>query len=254
MIFSLPEPFPGKGASSSAGPLTRLSPLPKVCFTLGFLLLAVSFDRYDWQGCTLFAAVPFLLALAGKVPAAPLLRRSALALPFVLCAAAANLFFDRHPAAFAAGTTLPGGVLSFWVLLTKTLATTGMVLLLAATTTLSGISGALTRLHVPCLLILQLQLLCRYLMLTAEEAQNLANGYFLRNPSRRLLPAGDWGMLCGRLFLRSVERANRVYQAMQCRLFRAGEALPAGETGSRGEWTICLLLFGILCILRGVFS
>ncbi len=254
MSFSLPEFFPGAESSVSHGRLSELSPLVKVCFVLGFLFLTVSFGRYDWKGSTLFACMPFLLAMVGRVSAGKLLRRAVWALPFVVCTGAANLFFDREPTTFAADIMLPGGVISFWVLMAKTLATTGMVLLLAATTSISGISGALVRLHVPCLLILQLQLLCRYLVLTAEEARNLANGYFLRNPGCRLIPVRDWGMLCGRLFLRSVERADAVYRAMQCRLFRAGDPLPAGRAGSGVEWTICLLLFGILCALRWSLS
>ena len=232
----------------------RVSPLPKVCFVLGFLILAVSYGRYDWFGCTVFAGVPFLLALFGRVSPLRLLSRTALALPFVLCAAAANLFFDREPVAVVFVGTLPGGVLSFWVLAAKTLATTGMVLLLAATTSISAISGALARLRVPCILILQIQFLCRYLVLTAEEARKLANGYFLRNPGCRIIPVRDWGMLCGRLFLRSVERADAVYRAMQCRLFHAGKPLEPGEAGSFAEWSICVLLFGVLCLARGGLS
>ena len=254
MNFLLPEFFPGTGCPASRGPLSVLSPLPKVCFVLGFLILSVSFHRYDWLGSTVFAGVPFLLALSNGISPVKLLRGALPALPFVLCAGTANLFFDREAVESAAGLTLPGGLLSFWVLGCKTLAAAGMVLLLAATTTLSGISGALTRLHVPCILILQIQLLCRYLLLTAEEARNLANGYFLRNPRCRLLPVRDWGMLCGRLFLRSVERADAVYQAMQCRLFHAGDALPSGAGGSFGEWGICIFLFAILCGLWGVLS
>lgn len=249
-----PAPFPGLNSPAACGPLSRLSPLPKVCFVLGFLILTVSFGRYEWAGCTIYAGTPFLLARIGGLSPVRLLRRSALALPFVLCAGAANLFFDREPAPFIAGLSLPGGLLSFWVLAAKTLATTGMVLLLAESTSLTGISGALTHLHVPCLLILQIQFLCRYLVLTAEEARTLACGCFLRNPSCRILPVRDWGMLCGRLFLRSVERAEAVYRAMQCRLFRAGEPLPAGETGSAAEWCGCLLLFSLLGFLRGALS
>ena len=53
----------------SGGALARFSPLPKVCFVLGFLVLTVSFDRYDWSGSSLFAVIPFLLAWSGGVSA-----------------------------------------------------------------------------------------------------------------------------------------------------------------------------------------
>ena len=244
------ELLAGWGAPSASGAFSRLAPLPKVCLVLGFLILTVSFGRRAWCGCTLFAVVPYLLARAGGVSPVVLLRRASLALPFVLCAGAANLFIDREPVAVGAGLTLPGGVVSFWVLIAKTLAATGMVLLLAAVTSISGISGALVRLRVPCILILQIQLLCRYLLLTAEEARNLCNACLLRNPGCRIVPVRDWSTLCGRLFLRSVERANAVYRAMQCRLFHAGEPLPPGETGTAGEWCGVGALLLVFVFLR----
>lgn len=251
MIGPLPEFLQCLPAAvAGTGPLHRVSPVPKVVFTLAFLMLTVSFGRYGWRGCLLFAAVPFLLAAAGRLPVRNIFMRTLAALPFVLCAGVANCFFDRAPVEFAAGFRLPGGILSLFVLILKTLATVGLAQVLAASTPLSGIAGALRSLHVPCILILQLQLLFRYLALMMEEARNVMNAYFLRNPSRRTVPLHDWGALVGRLFLRTVERAGAVYRAMQCRLFHAGRPLPAAAKGSPAEWggTVIALLF--LLILR----
>lgn len=254
MTGSLSTLLTGLNTPVSPGRLSGLSPLPKVSFVLVFLVLTVSFGRYDCLGSSCFAPLPFLLAgFNGNSPVI-LLRRAALALPFVLCTGAANLFLDREPVALVAGTVAPGGMISLWVLLAKTLATTGMVLLLAMTTSISGICRALAGMHVPCLLILQLQLLCRYLVLTAREAENLANGYFLRAPGSRLIPVREWGMLFGRLFLRSVERSEAIYRAMQCRLFRADETLRTGESGTSAEWVITLLFLAVLIFLRVALS
>ena len=184
--------------TAASSPFCRIAPLPKVCFVLGFLLLTVSFGHYSLAGAVLFALTPFLLAVRGGVPAGTLFCRALTALPFVLCAGIANLFFDR----------------------------------------------------LPCLLILVLQLLYRYLFLLAEEAVNLRNAYFLRNPGCRVIPVREWGVLTGRLFIKSVERADAVYAAMQCRLFRAGAPLRAGRQGSWNEWAGFVLLFGVFCFLR----
>lgn len=235
--------------TAASSPFCRIAPLPKVCFVLGFLLLTVSFGHYALAGTVLFALTPFLLAAAGRIPVGVLFCRALAALPFVLCAGIANLFFDRLPVSFY-GLTVPGGLLSLLVLTAKTLASVGMVLLLAATTSMQDIAGSLTRLHVPCLLILVLQLLYRYLFLLAEEAVNMRNAYFLRNPDCRVIPVREWGTLTGRLFIRSVERADSVYAAMQCRLFRAGAPLRSGRQGSWNEWTGFALLFGVFCFLR----
>lgn len=250
MSVSFQKSLSGLNSAPPGSALHRVSPLPKVCFTLGFLILTVSFERYDWGGCALFALLPFLLARIGRLSVPGLFLRTLVALPFVLCAGVANLFFDRNQIEVIGDFTLSGGTVSLFVLIAKTLATVGIVLTLSASTSIQEISGALVRLHVPCILVLQLQLLFRYLLLVAEEARNLANGYFLRNPACRIIPVHDWGMLAGRLFLRSVERANAVYRAMQCRLFHAGNPLLAAANGSPAEWSVTGILFGALCYLR----
>ena len=230
--------------------LRRISPLVKVCFTLGFLLLTVSLQRYDWRGCTVFALCPFLFAIIGKIRVGGLFRMTLGAFPFVLCAGISNLFFDRTPVAVWNTWTLNGGVIALIVLLGKTLATVGMVMTLSAATPMQEISGVLVRLHVPCLLVLQVQFLFRYLFLLLEEARNVGNAYFLRNPAVRAVPLKDWGTLVGRLFLRSVERANCIYKAMQCRLFHAGNPLPNASKGSWQEWSAGALIFGGLILVR----
>ncbi len=227
-----------------------VSPLPKVCMTLSFLVFAVSLDRHDLIGGAVFAAVPLLLALAGGVGVVRMLRRAAAALPFVLCAGAADVFFDRAPVTCAGVVTVSGGVCSLLVLVAKTLATTEMVLLLAASSTLTDISGALVRLRVPCILVLQMQLLLRYMVLTAAEARGMANAYRLRNAGCGFIPMRDWGMLCGCLFLRSVGRADAVYKSMQCRLFHAGRPLTAAADGTFGEWCSAAVWFVLLLVLR----
>lgn len=238
------------GLGVGGGWLSRVSPLPKVSLVIWFLVLTVSFGRYAWAGCVVFAALPLALAASGRLGVWRLFRRSCLSLPLVLCAGLANVWYDRAAVAVSCGVSVPGGVVSLVALCAKALATTGMVLVLSGTTTLSDISGALVRLRVPCLLVLQIQLLCRYLLLTAVEARNLANAYLLRSPGRRSIPVGDWGMLCGRLFLRSVGRANAVYRSMQCRLFRADRPLAASARGTLGEWLVCVALGLALGALR----
>ncbi len=254
MSVSFRKTLSGLNATPPTSALRRVSPLPKVCFTLGFLILAVSFDRYAWVGCALFALVPFLIAWLGGLSVPAIFRRALVAFPFVLCAGVANLFFDRTPIKVAGGFSLSGGAVSLFVLIAKTLATVGIVLVLSATTSIQEISGACVRLRVPCILVLQIQLLFRYLLLVAEEARDLADAYFLRNPACRIVPVRDWGMLAGRLFLRSVARGNAVYRAMQCRLFNAGRPLAKSARGSFGEWSVCLPILGFFCLLRGFFA
>lgn len=230
--------------------LRRMSALPKVVIVVCFLIFAVSLSRYDWRGAAAFAVLPFLAARLSRVPCRPLLVRTAAALPFILCAGIANCFFDRRLQEVAPGVEFSGGVVALAVLVLKTAGTVGAVLLLTTVTPIQELSGALVRLHVPCILILQIQLLCRYLGVILEEAHTMKNSYLLRNPQSRVIPFRDWGILIGRLFLRSVKRAEEIYQAMQCRLFHAGRPLKAASPGTTGEWSMTFLFILIFAAMR----
>ncbi len=242
--------LPLSSVAPDSSPLRRIAPLPKVVFLAAFLILTVSLGRYDWMGAALFSFLPLLFSLVGGVSPWRIFIRMAAAWPFVLCAGIANCFFDRTPVEWLPGLTTTGGVVSLAVLIGKTTAAIGMTLLLAASTPMSEMTGALARLHVPRILILQLQFMFRYLGVLVEEARNASNAYFLRNPHRKRIPVRDWGALIGRLFLRTVQRANAVHAAMQCRLFRLDAPLPRCAAGGVAEWTGVLLLLSFLVCAR----
>lgn len=251
MIRSLDNALqPLYNAASEESPLRRVASLPKVIFLIVFLILTISFGRYDWIGSALFALVPLVLARAGGMSPLRLLSRMSAAWPFVLCAGIANCFFDRAPVEILSGTTAPGGFISLVVLIGKTTAAIGMTLLLAATTPMDEITKALATLRVPRILILQLQFTFRYLGVLVDEARNAVNAYRLRNPRCRRIPFRDWGILVGRLFLRTLQRADAIHAAMQCRLFRLDSPLPPGKRTRPSEWLGTLLAVTVLIIAR----
>jgi len=237
-------------AESKSSVLNEFAPLPKMLLTVLFLFLTVSFQRYDWTGTLIFAGIPFGLAWITGHDAGRLFRRTLIALPFILCAGIANCFFDRSAVAMPFGGTMPGGFVSLFVLIFKTLATAGCVLLLSASTPMNDLSGAMASLHIPCVLILQIQLMFRYLGLVMTEAASMKTAYFLRNPECRHIPVQDWGHLTGHLFLRTVERSEAVYRAMQCRLFHAGTPLPRSRAASGPERMMAVSTAVLLIFLR----
>ena len=208
------------------GPLGAVSPLPKVLVTFAYLLLAVSFRSHDCLGTAIFALLPYVFGAICRISPWFLLKRASLALPFVLCAGLANCWFDRVPVNVLPHFSLPGGVVVLVGLVCKTLGTVAAVTLLAATTSISQISAALTSLHVPCPIVVQLQLLFRYLLLTFEEMRTIVTAYRLRAASTGGIPLRHWGAIVTRAFLRAGNRGNAIYLAMQCRLFDARRPLP----------------------------
>ena len=232
------------------GPLGDVSPLAKILTACAYLVLAVSFRIHDIVGTTVFATLPFAFAAICRISPLFLLKRAALALPFILFAGLANCWYDRAAVAVLPGMALPGGIVALLTMICKTLGTVATIALLSATTSISDISKALSSLHVPCIIVLQIQLLFRYLLLSFEEARTVTTAYHLRAPSSRKIPLRNWGAIIARSFLRAAQRGDTIYLAMQCRLFDARRPLPKAKRPTPREWLATILSIVALCGLR----
>jgi cobalt/nickel transport system permease protein len=129
-----------------------------------------------------------------------------------------NPLFDRAPAAQVGALTISGGWLSFVSILLRFTLTVGAALMLVATTGMYRTAMALERLWVPRVFVLQLLFVYRYLFVLLDEAGSLDRARSLRSFGR---PASValFGRLAGGLLLRTLDRAQRIDQAMRGRGF-----------------------------------
>ena len=72
----------------------------------------------------------------------------------------------------------------------------------------------------PQILVTVLLLIYRYLVLMLKEADRITQAYMLRAPGERGIKKSAWGSLAGQMLLRSMDRAQRVYESMMLRGFR----------------------------------
>ena len=92
------------------------------------------------------------------------------------------------------------------------------MILLSNTTPFSALLGVMQRVRVPRLLISTLALMYRYLFVLTDEAQRMR-----RARASRTFQSGRWwtwrtlATVIGQLFIRSTERAERIYAAMAAR-------------------------------------
>jgi cobalt/nickel transport system permease protein len=130
-----------------------------------------------------------------------------------------NLFLLSETALYLGPWPVSMGMVSLASILLKTLLTVLGVLLLIATTPFFEISRQLTQLGMPKILNLQLLMTYRYISLLLAEAAAMVTAYSLRSPAQKGIKMQDMGCFLGQLILRSFDRAERVYHAMQCRGF-----------------------------------
>jgi len=198
----------------------RLEPRAKVIVTVLYLFTVVSLPKYEVAELVPFFLFPVLLMTLAGIPARFILKKVLIVSPFALLIGIFNPFLDTRTAAVIAGVPLSAGLLSFFSILLKFVLTVSTTLLLIATTSFPGICHAFRRLGFPSLFVSQLLFLYRYLFVLLEEAMRIIRARDMRSFGKRGTGLKVYARLVGILFLRTVDRAERIYEAMLSRGFQ----------------------------------
>jgi cobalt/nickel transport system permease protein len=201
-------------------PVHRLDPRVKLLATALFVLTVISFPKYEVVELAPFFLFPVLLVALGDIPAGLILKKVAVVSPFAVFVGLFNPLFDTQTAFVLFGMPISGGVLSLLSILLKFILTISAALVLIATTSFPGVCQAFRRLGAPALFISQLLFLYRYLFVLLEETMRMVRARDLRSFGSRGRKAAVAARLIGTLFLRTVERGERIYRGMLSRGFR----------------------------------
>ena len=186
-------------------PIHRLPAGLKLFAALAVVVVIVALPRGRWGG---FLAVAILLAGVAAVSRIPI--------RFILW----RLVTLEPLALGTAGLAIlqPDGGRIFATLLAKTTLCLLTMILLSNTTSFSALLAVMRRARVPALLVSTLALMYRYLFVLTDEAQRMRRARM----SRTFRPGRWWtwrilATVIGQLFVRSTERAERIYAAMAAR-------------------------------------
>lgn len=198
----------------------RLDPRAKVIATLLFLFTVISFSKYEIFALLPFFLYPVLLMTLGEIPFMFVLKKVVLVSPFAIFIGIFNPLLDSGQVFIFNGLTISAGWLSFFSILVKFSLTVSTALLLVATTSFPGVCHAFRKLGFPSLFVSQLLFLYRYIFVLMEETMRIVRARDMRSYGRRGTGIRVFVRLVGILFLRTVERAERVYYAMLSRGFQ----------------------------------
>lgn len=196
----------------------RIHPVSKVLTTLVYLIVVVSFGKYEISSLLPFFFYPVMLFAFSEIPVAPILKKLLLVCPFILGIGILNPFFETQTFT-AGGLVFSQGWITFLSIVIKSMLTVTASILLLATTGMDKIGYALRILKVPKLFVLQLLLTYRYISVLMEEVGRMTTAYSLRAPGQRGIAFHAWGSFTGQLVLRTFDRASRIYQSMILRGF-----------------------------------
>jgi cobalt/nickel transport system permease protein len=248
-----------------ASPIHRLDARVKLVLAVAFIFTAALTPVGAWPVYVLLLAVALSVVVATELGVAHVLKRAALALPFVLAALPALFTVPGEPlTALPIGpwtlTVTDAGLARFASVALKSWLSIQIAIVLAATTPFPDLLAAMRSLRLPKLLVAVIGLMWRYLFVLVDEVLRLmrareARSGYLPVPGLRHGGSLAWrgrvaGGMAGNLFLRSFDRAERIYSAMAARGYD-GEVrgLPRPPI-SGGAWAVLLLgLAALLLIL-----
>lgn len=200
-------------------PVHRLDPRVKVLLTLVFVVTVVSFDKYEISRLLPFFCFPILVIALADLPVVYILKRLLVISPFVLMVSIFNPFLDRDILLQIGPVSITGGWLSLISILLRFVLTVGAALILIATTGFTAVCLALDKLGAPRMFTVQLLFLYRYIFVLIDEGARMSRARALRSFGSRGTGLKVFGRLLGSLLLRTVDRAQRIHMAMQCRGF-----------------------------------
>jgi len=248
--WSLPQLDAAAGGDS---PVHRWEVRCKLLGLLGFAFLVVSIEHWPAAATAcgiavvliLAAGLPFARSLARLLAMSGFLGMFLLVMPFSAPAHPGDLLvrFDGLPFL----TWNLRGLQRALVICLKASAVALLMEPLLATAPLTRTLQGLRRLGMPALFGQMLQLAHRYSYVFRHEAWRMATGMRLRGfrpgSNRRALAA--YGNYLGMLFVRSFERTERVYDAMQARGYRDRFPEPEPQPVTAKD----LLLTGVFLLL-----
>jgi len=200
-------------------PLHRLDARIKTLTTAAFILTVKSIPRYEVSALMPFFLYPFALLSAGRIPCGFILRKLLIAAPFALAVGILNPLLDRQIVLILGTHEISGGWMSFASIAVRFSLTVSAALILISCTGIQRLCAGLDQLGLPQVFVVQLQLLYRYLFVIAEDGLRMRRAVELRSCGQRSLRLSTYASLVGHLLLRSMDRAQRVYQAMAARGF-----------------------------------
>ncbi len=203
--------------AAQRSPVHQLHPAAKLIATILYILIVVSFHKYDLGGLIPMVLWPVLLFQISGIPVRTCLYKLRIVLPLVLAVGLFNPGFDRSPLLSLGSIPVSGGVISMLTLMLKGVLCLMASFLLMATTNIDHLCGALRKLHVPGLLVTLLLLTYRYVGVLTEELGVMTDAYHLRAPGQKGIHVSAWGSFLGQLLLRSMDRAQELYASMLLR-------------------------------------
>lgn len=235
----------------SASP-SVVSPCMAVTVSVVYLAVMLSVPMGRLSMLLWFALYPIIASAWCGIGFGRIFLQSLYVVPLVALIGLFNPIYDRTVAFTIGDMAISTGWLSFCSIIVRGLLAMQCILILIETCGFIGICRALRHMGVPAFLTDQLQFVYRYLSVLLLEALSMRRAREARGYGRKSYPIRLWGVMIGQLFLRAVDRSERINRAMQARGFTG--TLPAYRSDGRqlrpADWIYGVVMCTGIVLLR----
>lgn len=187
----------------------RIDSSIKIIVTIIYVIKVLSMKQFILSDIICIVFYPLILFVIGKVPIKFILKKVVFVLPIVLGLSVINLIID-----FSYSEIYFSALLLFKC----SFALVG-ALLLIVTTGINNLAFGLKKLKIPNILVIQILMLYRYIVLMMEEFYRVKSAYELRTLGEKSMTMKDYGQIVGQMLLKTIDRSEKVYEAMKLRGF-----------------------------------
>ncbi len=187
--------------------------------TIAYLATMLLVPMRDLERLIWFALYPIIGATLCGMSYGRIFLKSLYFLPLIALIGIFNPIYDTQPAFEAGGIVVSQGWITFCSVIVRGLLALQAVFLLIMASGFTGMCHSMRQLGVPAFLCTQLLMVYRYLIVLLTEAQTMRRARESRGYGRSTMSLKQWGPFVGQLFLRTVNRGQRINQAMMARGF-----------------------------------
>lgn len=232
--------------------LNNIHPLVKLIVTVLYIVTVVSIGKYNLTSLILLGIYPVILFIAGELSFFTAVKKTRLILPFIMVIGIFNPIFDRELLFYIGKLPVTSGMMSMITLIIKGFLTVFASYLLIATTTIEKICYALRLIHIPEIIVTQILLNYRYISVLLQETNRLTQAYALRAPNQKGINIKAWGPLAGQLLIRSIDRAQVVYDSMILRGYTGNFKYVKERKCSKEDYCYLLAWLLVFVVIKGV--
>ena len=216
----------------------RIDSSIKIIITIIYVIKVLAMKQFILSNVICIILYPLILFKVGKVPLIFILKKVLFVLPIVIGLSLANLIVN-----FSCSE-----IYSSLLLLFKCSFSLVGSLLLIVTTGVNNLAIGLKKLKMPMILIMQILMLYRYIIFMMEEFYRVKSAYELRTLGEKSMNIKDYAQIIGQMLLKTIDRSEKVYEAMQLRGFD-GEIYIDNSKKTRSIDFLYLIIFVVSIFL-----